>query len=52
MDPHSQVVELLARWEEARAAGRDLTPDELCGEHPELLGAVRAGPLQLRPFDP
>jgi tetratricopeptide (TPR) repeat protein len=30
------LMELLLRWDESRRQGRDASPDELCGGHPEL----------------
>tara|TARA_R110002072_G_scaffold289831_2_gene457090 strand:+ start:21642 stop:23882 length:2241 start_codon:yes stop_codon:yes gene_type:complete len=35
------IDDLIDRWEVAFAAGRELSPEELCGEHPELLAVVR-----------
>ena len=35
------IDELIDRWEELRAAGRDISAEELCREWPELLGEVR-----------
>lgn len=42
MDQDSRVFELLADIEEAREAGRLLTPEEACAACPELLPALRA----------
>ena len=35
------VSQLLLRWEELRQQGRDVTPEELCRDHPDLLETVR-----------
>jgi len=35
------IDELIDEWEAARADARDVSPEELCREHPELLAAVR-----------
>jgi hypothetical protein len=51
MEPDPRVVELLAAWEEARARGRTLTPEQLCADCPELLDAVRENLSFLRRFD-
>jgi eukaryotic-like serine/threonine-protein kinase len=38
---NSRVIELVAQWEELRAHGKSLTPEELCATEPELLPEVR-----------
>ncbi len=35
------IEALLLRWEELRAAGQEVTAEELCGDHAELLSEVR-----------
>jgi serine/threonine-protein kinase len=35
------ITELLLRWDSLREQGQDITPEELCREHPELLPEVR-----------
>lgn len=40
MVDRSRVLDLLLLWEESRDAGRDVTPEELCADHPELLDLV------------
>jgi serine/threonine protein kinase len=35
------VLDLIVRWEEAKAQGQSLAPEELCRDHPELLGEFR-----------
>ena len=38
MEPDREdVLELIVRWEEARAQGQELAPEELCGDCPDLL---------------
>lgn len=39
--PNDRVFDLLARWDQARAAGRVLTAEDLCRECPELLRPLR-----------
>lgn len=36
-----EIVDLVVRWEEARANGQDISPEELCRDRPELLDEVR-----------
>ncbi len=36
------IDDLLDRWEEAREQGDDVSPEELCADHPELLPGVKA----------
>jgi eukaryotic-like serine/threonine-protein kinase len=35
------ILDLIVRWEQARAQGQDLSPEELCRERPDLLSAFR-----------
>jgi len=35
------IGDLLLRWDELREQGRDMTPEELCRDHPELVEEVR-----------
>jgi len=35
------LTQLCERWEAARACGESVTPEDLCREHPELLGELR-----------
>jgi serine/threonine-protein kinase len=37
MSDQSEVVDLIVRWEDARKQGRELTPEELCRDCPELI---------------
>ncbi len=41
MDADDRIDELLDRWEELKAAGTQVTPEELCRDCPELLEEVR-----------
>ena len=42
MGPEREVLlDLILRWEEAKAQGQDLKPEELCGDCPELLNGFR-----------
>lgn len=41
MSLNPQIHELLSRWEEARAGGRALTPEDLCHECPHLVEELR-----------
>jgi WD40 repeat protein len=43
-----RVVALLARYEECLEAGQAITPEELCRDTPDLLGALRQGIQALR----
>src|SRR3954447_22915497 len=36
-----QILDLIVRWEEARAQGRHPAPEELCQDCPELLSGFR-----------
>jgi serine/threonine protein kinase len=36
-----EVLDLIVRWEEAKAQGQSLAPEELCRDRPELLGEFR-----------
>jgi WD40 repeat protein/tRNA A-37 threonylcarbamoyl transferase component Bud32 len=38
---NSRVIELVAQWEELRAQGKSLTPEDLCANEPDLLPEVR-----------
>jgi WD40 repeat protein/tRNA A-37 threonylcarbamoyl transferase component Bud32 len=38
---NSRVIELVAQWEELRAQGNSLTPEELCATEPDLLPEVK-----------
>lgn len=49
LDEH--VAELLAEWEERRYEGRPVTPEELCGEEPELLESLREAIRRLSEAD-
>ncbi len=35
------IGDILLRWDELREQGREATPEELCGDHPELVEEVR-----------
>ncbi len=39
--PTDQVLDLLMRWEGSAERGEELTPEELCRDHPELLVEMR-----------
>ena len=42
MEPNrDEILDLIVRWEEARAQGQDLSPEELCRDCPDLLGEFR-----------
>ena len=42
MEPdRKDILDLIVRWEEAKAQGQDLAPEELCGGCPELLSGFR-----------
>src|SRR4051794_30781117 len=42
MEPdRERILDLIVRWEEARAQGQDPGPEELCGACPELLSGFR-----------
>src|SRR6516162_9036980 len=39
--PSDPVAELMLRWEEARRQGREVSPEEICAECPQLLDELR-----------
>jgi hypothetical protein len=41
MSSDSRVTDLLTRWRDSRAGGNPVTPEELCGDCPELLADLR-----------
>src|SRR4051812_10988265 len=42
MEPDREdILELIVRWEQARAQGQDLSPEELCRDCPDLLSTFR-----------
>ena len=41
MTDEDRIAELLLRWEEAWEHGQEMTPEELCDGHAELVGPVR-----------
>jgi serine/threonine protein kinase len=43
-----RIGELLGRWYDARQAGRDLPPEELCQDCPQLLQGLREGIAKAR----
>jgi hypothetical protein len=50
--PHDdRLLEVLQRWEEFRAQNRDISPEELCADCPEQLGAVRRAMRTIRRVD-
>lgn len=51
MIEESRILDLVARWEAARKAGKPVTPDELCSSCPDLLPAVKARLLSLNGSD-
>ncbi len=50
-DSDDRVLQLLAIWEEHRGQGRDVPPEELCAECPELVDDVRHRIGQLRELE-
>jgi WD40 repeat protein len=48
MAERTVLDQLLSAWELEREQGRDLAPEELCRDHPELLGEVRQRVQALR----
>lgn len=53
--PHDEIDDLIARWDESRIAGHELSPEELCRDRPDLLEKLRAEIATLRrvtPFEP
>lgn len=51
-DRDDQLAELLIRWEDAKAAGRPLTPQQLCRDTPTLLAPFTKLLKQLGRVDP
>src|SRR5262249_58524533 len=49
LDP--RILELLSRWEEERAQGRTLAPEELCRDCPDLLAEVKRRLEDLQSLD-
>ena len=57
------MLDLIVRWEEAKAQGQDPAPEELCRECPDLLSGFRRqveklgevawlnGPIEASPID-
>ena len=43
-----RLLDLLARWENLVARGKDISPEEICEDHPELLDDVRRGIEKLK----
>jgi len=43
-----RLLDLLARWEDLASRGQDISPDELCKDHPDLLAEVLCGIEKLR----
>ena len=43
-----RLLDLLARWENLAAQGKDISPEEICEEYPELLDQVRLGIEKLK----
>ncbi len=41
MDDTDRVLEILERWDELRREGKEVAPEELCRDCPELLDAVK-----------
>jgi hypothetical protein len=48
---NERVVELVLRYEELCKQGQSVTPEELCGDSPELLAEVRLALARLRGVD-
>src|SRR5262245_22238439 len=51
MSTDPRLLDLLARWEELRAAGEEPTPEDLCRHHPDLLDALREHMRRLENLD-
>ena len=49
---HSQVAELVARWEESRESGRVISLDELCRDCPQFRHAVEERIKAIESLDP
>ncbi len=59
-----EILDLIVRWEEAKAQGQDLAPEDLCRECPDLLSGFRRqvaklgevawldGPIEANPSTP
>jgi predicted Ser/Thr protein kinase len=42
MHCESEILDLIVQWEEQRAAGRELSPEELCRDCPDLIEEIEA----------
>jgi len=51
MATETHLKELLIRWEELRDQGKDVTPEELCRDQPELVEPLRKRIAALRSMD-
>ena len=49
--PEDLLWDLLARWEEARLHGEELSVEQLCPDHPELLEPLRQHVEALKRMD-
>lgn len=45
---NSPIYDMLAAWEQARRAGRDIPPEELCRDRPDLLNVLKDAIESLR----
>jgi tetratricopeptide (TPR) repeat protein len=51
-DPDDErLIDLVARWQESIGEGRELSPEELCRDCPELLERLRTWVARLRPMN-
>jgi urea transport system substrate-binding protein len=51
MGDQPRICDMLLQWEEARAAGRPVSVEELCAAEPELAGALRYRIAKLEAMD-
>src|ERR1022692_232845 len=52
MNLDARLTDLLLRWEQFRAQGQTITPEELCRDCPELLEELRKGVRALQTINP
>src|SRR4051794_13413480 len=51
MQENPRICDLLVRWEEAKARGTPVTPEELCGDQVDLVEPLRYRIAKLEAFD-
>jgi serine/threonine-protein kinase len=51
MSREEKVEQLLARWDELREQGREVRPEHLCADNPELLDELQAQVQRLKAMD-